>query len=105
MLSQIASASVVDLVWFKATALLISASLYVSTLYMSNPKTFLSLIPSAILYLCNSFPNTEAVVLSFFWFSSKIGVPVNPKNIALGKVSLIDKTLQLTVSILFFFYS
>ena len=64
-------------------------SLYVITLYGSNPRTFPSRIPSAILYLCNSSPNISEVVFIFFWFSSWIGVPVNPKNNALGKVSLI----------------
>ena len=53
-----------------ATTVLTSLSLDVSILYGSNPSTFSSLIPSAILYLCNSSPNTSEVVLKPFLFSS-----------------------------------
>ena len=59
-----------------------------------KPSTFLSLIPSAIEYLCNSSPKISAVVDSAFWFSSKTGVPVKPKNNALGNVSLMDESIS-----------
>ena len=55
------------------------------TMYGSNPSTLWSRMPSAMLYRCKQRPNTMAVVEFFFWFSSRMGVPVKPKNSAFGK--------------------
>ena len=84
--SEIASSSLLLFALSSATAFLISLSLNVRILYVSKPSTFLSRIPSAILYSCNSFPKTVAVVFIFFSFSFFIGVPVNPKKIAFVNV-------------------
>ena len=68
-------------------------------MYVSKPNTFPSLIPSEILYLCNSSPKTLAVVLSFLECSSRIGVPVNPKNVAFGNVSFIVANMSPNVDL------
>ena len=56
--------------FIKQTFSLKSFSLKVNTLYGWKPRTFPSLIPSAILYRWSSLPNKVAVVLFFFSFSN-----------------------------------
>ena len=47
-----------------------------------------------MLYRCNSFPKTSVCAFRFFAFSSKTGVPVKPKKIARGNVSLITASIS-----------
>ena len=53
-------------------------------------------MPSATVYLVpsSSSPNTSAVVVSFFLFISRMGVPENPMNIALGNVNFIVESIS-----------
>ena len=66
-----ASSSVFESEFLRATAFLKSLSLYVVILYGSKPKTFLSLNPSAMVYLCSSSPKTVAVVGEIFHIENK----------------------------------
>ena len=72
-----------------ATACLSSSSSKVQIISGSNPSTFPSWIPFATVYLCINSPNKSVVVLPFFSFSGRIGVPVKPKKTAFGNVFLI----------------